>query len=292
VSQNSINLPEIELADYIVLHNIVDTDGLAEILARRELSNYTKKIIVDVDDALFVREDNPHAKKWEVLDASFIISQTIKQADLVTTTNIHLAGKLRELNRNTVLLPNYYHPIWFDVSPIENISKDIRIVWAGSMTHYKDLEMIVNPLNWIMAKYENVRLVVCGDFRIKELLFFKDRVEVNAPVPIEVWPSKLASMAGDIGIAPLIDDEFNRSKSYIKAIEYGLVKMPVVASSIVYEGHTPFLCRSDEDWMRHLDVLVKDKHLRKKEGVKAYEHALKYNMEHHYKEWMNTYLGA
>ena len=46
----------------------------------------------------------------------------------------------------------------------------------------------------------------------------------------------LASLSGDIGICPLVDDEFNRNKSQIKAIEYGLLGLPVVASPTVYNG--------------------------------------------------------
>jgi len=43
-------------------------------------------------------------------------------------------------------------------------------------------------------------------------------------VPFDAYPMRLAGLRLDIGLAPLIDNEFNHCKSKIKYFEYSIVK--------------------------------------------------------------------
>lgn len=276
-------------SDVIVLKGTVDKMGIASILAARELSGNKKKLVVDVDDALFVKADNPAAKKWEVTDAAFVISQTIKAADSVTCSTPALAEKLRELNGNTHVIPNCYDPDWFDVPYRPNTDGTVRIGWAGSITHMEDFTFIAPVLNHLMKKYPKVKMVICGDTRLAKMIDDQSRVEVHNYTPVEVWPMKLASMSLDIGIAPLVDNEFNRYKSNIKWMEYSLCKIASVTSKIVYEDSLR-ACETPKEWETTLSELIESPSLRYSLALQAHSMVQKkYNIASHYPLYLKAY---
>lgn len=281
VSSNAINDEEMYWPDTIVLKNVVDKMGIASALAMREARQI--KLVMDVDDDLEVGEDHPLKKQYEIDETKFIQSQTVKVVDLVTTTTEYLANKLRKLNPNVVVIPNYYEPNWFNVKQRTH-DGPLRIGWAGGGTHENDLLMLTPVIKAITEKY-NVTIVSRGDTRIKKM--WGNSVEYYPTVPIDYYPEALASMAIDIGICPLIDNEFNRCKSPIKAMEYGLLGVPAVCSPTVY-GQLPVLtlANTQDDWIRELSKLIENNHLRKQTGqVLKNFFQENYNIERHWKEW-------
>ena len=79
----------------------------------------------------------------------------------------------------------------------------------------------------------------------------------------------------DIGIAPLLDSHFNRSKSNLKWLEVAAIKAPVVASDLVTYGNikngvTGYLARTEDDWYKYLSKLIKNDELRIEMGNNAY----------------------
>jgi len=287
VSPNGMNEPEMLNADTIILHNIVNKEGIATLLAIRH-EHPEKKIIVDVDDALFVAEDNPHKKDWEVLDAAFVISQTIKQADAVTCSTEALKAILTPLNPHVFILPNYYDPEWLKGTSLPIQSSEIRVGWAGSITHKNDLEMITPVLDTIMERYP-VKFIVCGDPRIKSMMKYSERVEMVPPVPIEYWPQRLASMSLDIGIAPLAETPFNSYKSPIKWIEYSRLGIPSVCSEGVYTGYATYTASTHEQWVQYVSELIEHKDQRERIGLIEQRKAEYYDITKHYTDWMEVY---
>lgn len=287
VSGNAINEEEVGWADIIVLHNIVNKEGIEMIF------KMGKKVVVDMDDDLNVTESNPYFKQHQVLNAREVIEYTIRRADAVTTTTKYLQNKLLKLNKNTHILKNYYYDRWFDVTPIVNTTDYVRIGWAGGNSHFDDINFICPILNKIMDKYKNTKLVVCGDFRFKNFIKNTDRLEVYEPTPFNAYPMRLATMSLDIGIAPLVDNEFNRNKSFIKACEYGLLKVPSVTSDIVYnELPFPLHSKNETDWIKNLSTLIENKDKRVYLGMKSFEYITKnLNLRDHYGEWIKVYEG-
>lgn len=280
---------DIAQADVVCLKSVVDQLAISTVLANRFVNG--TKLLVDVDDALFTDESNPYFKKWDVTDASFTITQTIKAADVVTTTTEYLADQLKHLNKNVVVIPNSIEPEWFKVKGQKNESEYVRIGWAGSITHIKDLEMISPVLNAILRKNENVKLVMCGDTRLTDLIRDKSRLELFDPVPIEVYPMRLASMQMDIGICPLVDSEFNRCKSPIKALEQAWLGIPSVCSPTVYST-LPFveIANNDSEWIEKLQALIDSSKKRERMGEKAQEYVHKtYNLEKNVELWHKTF---
>jgi glycosyltransferase involved in cell wall biosynthesis len=99
----------------------------------------------------------------------------------------------------------------------------------------------------------------------------------------------------DIGLAPLIDSVFNRSKSAIKAMEYAALGIPVIASDVdpyrdfVIDGVTGYLVRKDHEWSKRLFELVNDEPMRTEMGRRAKAHAARWTIEEGYGRWVRAY---
>ena len=254
-------------AEVYVLNGVVDKEGIATLHAYQKEQG--KKLVVDVDDLLTIEPDNPFKMEHDISKAPEVVAITLRVADMVTTTNEFLADKLRAYNDNVVVLPNAMDLERWDLPKLPHVEGRVRIGWAGSITHLKDLEMIVEPLKRIKAKYPQVDLIFVGDMRVRSL-FGDTPVEVSPGVPFEWWPRKLHSLRLDIGLAPLRDTEFNRAKSDIKYQEYSIAGVPGVYSPTAYRGTivTP------DDWYKAIEELVTDAEQRSYSGRVSYENVV------------------
>lgn len=194
----------------------------------------------------------------DMLRASF------KKSDLVTCTTEELKEVFLKINPNVTILPNsidldvYLRP--------EFVKKKIRIGWQGGVSHYRDLHLMIPILEKISKKYpDDVEIVYFGDSRFGHL--FKDikNFELHPFVQHGVYPYKLTLLNLDIGLCPLVDNEFNRRKSAIKWMEYSAVGAATVASNIppyspvIENGRTGLLASNQEEWVEALESLIKDR---------------------------------
>jgi glycosyltransferase involved in cell wall biosynthesis len=99
----------------------------------------------------------------------------------------------------------------------------------------------------------------------------------------------------DIGIAPLRSTVFAETKSYIKALEYAALGIPVVASDaapyrdFVVDGVTGWLVRREHEWAQRLRELVNDEAMRAEMGAKARRHAAEYTIQKGWRDWESAY---
>jgi len=117
-------------------------------------------------------------------------------------------------------------------TPLFPHSKDeIYIGWSGSMSHYESFcdSGIAGALTFILKKYPQVKVLLTGDRRVYDRInIAEDRKLFSGYVPEEQWSQLVASY--DIGLAPLAT-EFDRRRSWIKALEYMIMKIPWIASN-------------------------------------------------------------
>jgi len=118
-------------------------------------------------------------------------------------------------------------------------------------------------------------------------------------VPFDYWPDKLNGLQLDIGIAPLVDNEFNRCKSNIKWQEYSIARVAGIFSPTVYQStssHVTFdgklgmIAENQEQWYRCLKNYIICKPLRKDIANHAYSFLYQeYNLEKNIHRWIKTY---
>src|SRR6185437_2370266 len=76
----------------------------------------------------------------------------------------------------------------------------------------------------------------------------------------------------DIGIMPLVDNEFQKGKCGLKLLQYMAAGLPTAASpvgvnkEIVRQGVTGFLVRTETEWQQALENLISDANLRASMG--------------------------
>jgi hypothetical protein len=142
-----------------------------------------------------------------------------------------------------------------------------------------------------MEKYKNVyfeSVGAIGKEHIKLFSCFNDETRKRCDVLGSTWTQKeypkfLSKTKWDIGIAPLVDSEFTRSKSHIKWMEYSMYKIPTIASQVypyfmnsfgidtIKHEETGLLVKPSE-WFDALEDLILHKDKRKKLGENAFNY--------------------
>lgn len=246
---------------------------------------YNKPLILDLDDNYFtVRPDQPGFKWYHKGSQKRAIMGTyISMVDYLFFSTKPLEDfhkkfikQVFKKNIKCSVLPNLNDIKDFNYKSSKNTDK-VVIGWQGSTTHFSDLLLVLPALKEIMIKYPKVYLEFLGGIekdQVKDL--FKDfdsklfnRVEIKGgTVGFNGYPKLLSKQKWDIGICPLIDDEFNRNKSHIKWMEYADYKIPSVSSKTypyfkdiddlktVEHGKTGYLASTTEEWVQYLSNLV------------------------------------
>lgn len=220
------------------------------------------KLVWETDDDLWsMDESNP--ARLQITDMTrYWMESAIGNAHLVTTTVPHLADAMRRFNPNVTVIPNAVDPALLTTE--RKRAERLTIGWAGGSSHHDDFRSIVGPLREVTDHRGDV------DFHSVGVDYGKD-FGLNRNRHTTWQLSMLDYYSGidfDIGIAPLLDTPFTRSKSPIKAIEYNALGIPVIASNAgpyrdyVIDGVNGFLCNTEQEWTDRLNLLISDVDLR------------------------------
>ena len=299
VSDQALTPEAISEADVIILQQTISPEKIS--IAKRASIEGKKLLVAELDDYFTVNSDNPFFERHKKLNASHWLEVLAGVADIVTTTTDHLAKRIKEklarhdVKKDIIVLPNYLDMEVWDMPILRNFSEEIRLIWAGSCTHRADMEFIAPVIKEICKKYPQVKFLYCGDVKLKPL--FKDiNSEYVDGVKVEAWPGKLHSLRADIGIVPLIDNEFNRCKSNLKYLEFGICGIPAVFSQTVYaktvkDGETGFIAKYREEFFKKLSLLIENPYLREKIAMNAYlDVKTNYDIKNHVLKWLDTYF--
>jgi glycosyltransferase involved in cell wall biosynthesis len=253
--------------------------------------NNKKKIAYDLDDDIWnIIDENPAiCSKKNLEECGKLL---LENADVVTTTTQDLANVLKKFNKNVVVIPNA-----IDKEVFKNCEKKLKIptvVYSGSASHWKDfltilptLEKIKKeiPFTFIMvgftqspldsAMYEYKKLerwgVKTGNSKYQEsaLECYEYLRRMNVlHFPFynpELYPDVLSRLVNaDIGICPLEDNVFNKSKSCVKFYEYGSCGIATLAPRILpYKDEVDYTYENLQDFEIKLRKLLKDSDFRK-----------------------------
>lgn len=242
------------------------------------------RVVFDTDDALdlvppenlFYNLVRPRLPLYETL---------LEAADVVTTTTETLAAHLREYNSNVVVVPNSVDPEEWKIRPRK--SGPLRVGWTGSATHFADLAIALDAVRELQRKHDFLFVLqgLCEQATFAELhqallvqrgkQFFETpvgravkhflakiagvRYEFHPNVPVEEHAGTVCDLALDIGLAPLLDNAFNRHKSSIKFYEYAMAGAVTVASHCVpYSEEVSVTAKNNrEAWKQKLESLLK-----------------------------------
>jgi glycosyltransferase involved in cell wall biosynthesis len=218
-------------------------------------------------------------------------SALMRMADLVTTPSLGLAEHFHELAGADVrVIENYVAPVSPRSAPAN--PRQVVVGWVAQLEHQTDIERLRlrEPLQRLLDRNPHVHLVTigCG------LGLRGDRYHHIRHVPFEELRGYVASF--DVGLAPIADSAFNRSRSNVKLKEYAALGVPWLASPTgPYAGlgaDEGGRLVPDDRWYEELERLVLDARARRKLAKKAVKWARRQTIEANVHVWEATFHEA
>lgn len=282
-----------ELADVVVWHPMYYDWSLDFFLEMQH--KHQKPFVLEVDDNYV---DVP---EWNEAYHSFkngstyrrVALDSMRNSDAMVVTTPHLGHAYGRVNDTIYVIPNSLDFkgdrkfVGWDKASVRK-HKGTRIGWIGGRSHFRDLMMVAPALREVLVNNPAVTLCLVNSA-------IKDSCQaLNIPYPFEGlsnvhyadrsvainrYSAFMGSFGFDIGIAPLVDCNFNRSKSNLRFLEYSALKIPCVATEIshfsetIANGQDGFLIKDNDltAWSSTLENLIADETLRQSVGRNAYK---------------------
>lgn len=259
--------------------------------AIRYVNSLGKLSVYELDDDLWnIDRTNPAYSYWTP-DKLRGVESCIAESQIVTTTTPYLAERLKRFNKNIFILPNMLPKEQWQVSEKAKDDKKLILGWAGGTSHWPDLKILEGTIEQLVDDYTDIEFQIAGAGQVP----FKphERMKGLESVKIEQYPKLLSGF--DIGLAPLVDTQFNRAKSDLKFLEYAMVELAVVASKVesyigsIVHGENGFLASNTKDWIKYLRRLIENHELRQKIAAKAKQFAETRTIEKNIWLWEQAY---
>ena len=253
--------------DIIRLQKVISPQ---QVTYARQLKEFKSKgvikagLIYDIDDDYLSIPDYHYAHtKFNVQECENALKTIMSNMNVVTASTKYLLLKMQRLRENNLwgtnfwVIPNLIPKFLYQYENyIQPQNQKPRIVWAGSNIHFNpkhlgDLGIIYDLVKNTQNEFEWI--FVTGNLpehfngmNVKLIPWVKNLYD---------YPRVLRSLRADIGIAPLIDNEFNRCKSEIKLLEYSASKMITMSSNVEpYKVHSSFYFSGD--WKIDRDTII------------------------------------
>jgi glycosyltransferase involved in cell wall biosynthesis len=248
------------------------------------------KLVYEVDDDMLnaTTAGIPHLVSRQVRDS---VKRCLRLCDMVTTTNEYLAETIRPYNDNIRILPNHVKAGLLDMQ--RPVRDRLTIGWAGGTSHLGDMVTVEVPLRNVLDDNPDVDMHFIGT-DLSPLVKHECR--------FTPWKSDVGDyykgIDFDIAIAPSEDSLFNRSKTWIRALEMGALGIPIVAqnrlpySDYVIDGKTGYLVDTEAEWEQRLNELIHDADMRAEMGAAGREQASGWTIEEGWRLWESAYEHA
>lgn len=276
----------------LFFNRIIPTVDIKDLIQWRD--KYGFKLICDLDDHWILESDHILYNQYKNYNISDRIVEFIKAADYITVTHDRLASEvIHHFQKSVCILPNAIPRIdQFDINKFP--CADVRLFWAGGITHKNDITLLKRPLELI--KRDNVSFIMGGfvkgdpEWHMMAKIFTTDssyNTRVIESLPVHEY-YKIYSLC-DISLIPLQETKFNTHKSNLKILEAANIGCPVVVSRV-----HPYLDFPEDvvnyvdihkPWYRQIMKLVKDPVLRAEQGQALKEYCnIHFNFEEINKE--------
>ncbi len=227
-----------------------------------------KKIVYDIDDAIYLGRTSPANRSLRFLKCPGKIPHLIRMADAVVTCNTYLGDYCRRWNKEVSVIHTALDTDRFSPPPASRRGAGaLTIGWIGSHSTAAYLDRLQGILVTLAREF-SFRFLIVG---AGEYLLRAPGVRVEyAAWRLDEEVERFRSL--DIGVYPLPDDEWVLGKTGFKTLQFMSVGVPCVASAvgtnrqIIRDGVNGFLAKTDDEWLRKLRLLLQDERLRRSIG--------------------------
>lgn len=256
----------------------------------RLLRVFSKKLVYDIDDLVFLRDTNEANKFLKRFKGKSKSIYLMKCADHVITCTPRLDVFVKKYNHHTTDISSTVDTKIRYQQRSSYQKKDKFILgWSGSYTTSKYLYLLSDVLKNLSKKFD-FKLIVMGDKEFKIDGVNIEAIEWNEKTEVETL------LKFDVGLYPLPDEEWVYGKSGLKAIQYMALGIPTIATGIganfriIKDGENGFLINPDNyaDWEIRIEQLLQDECLRKQLGAAARNTIVKnYSLDSNKQKYLN-----
>ena len=233
-----VSSPEIIRDEYMLKHtaaviiNRVWHDGYASMVRHydryRRHSDYGLKVFLDYDDLLWDIDGKQSLPSYNTcpiksVGAGKCIEEILPKIDGVFCSTRWLAGCFKyRFGIDATVLPNClpFHLYGFNRRKVDADIMKPRVLYGGSPTHYAEGDPGDFAGPWVeymtdAVKNDRIDLHMFGtcNWLFKDI---EDKITWHNPTYAVLWPQTVREIRPDIYLAPLVDNDFNRSKSDLK----------------------------------------------------------------------------
>ncbi|MBI3631650.1 MAG: glycosyltransferase family 4 protein, partial [Candidatus Staskawiczbacteria bacterium] len=227
--------------------------------------------VFDFDDSIFIH--------------SFLKTAILtKLSDVVIVGSHYLESWSKKYNQNVYLIPTSIDFASYSghSQKQENGNSKIVVGWIGGATyHYENLKLLVPVFKELVERDLQFKFLLVG--ALKDQRVYKMFGEIKG-LETEMVDELKWSVSGiipqtiknfDIGVMPLVNDEWSKGKCSFKAVEYMACSVPAVISLVgennylVKNGVNGFVASSTKEWVEAITKLCDDSLLRIKMGKEA-----------------------
>jgi glycosyltransferase involved in cell wall biosynthesis len=253
-------------ADLVLVHREALLTG--QTFFERGVHKLQIPLVFDFDDAIWMQNVSAANRRFAFLKNPAKTAALCKMADLVTVGNEFLAQYARQFNTRVEIVPSTIDTEYYLPPPPKPAAEPVVIGWTGSVSTIPHFEQAIPALETVLKEFgpERVRIRLIGQYAYQH---------PNLPIEFVRWnaATEVADLAPmDIGIMPLLDEEWAKGKCGMKGLQYmamgiSTVMSPVgVNSQIIQHGINGHLATTTDEWIAVLMELIRSPELRQRTG--------------------------
>lgn len=274
-----------------------------------QLTQYQKKgmkIVVDIDDSWDLPSNHAFYDIWTKNDNTQKVIDNIKIADLVICATLKLQEKVRQYNKNTVVIPNAFPFGKENYLPNPQPRQKMSFIYVVGSTHLPDVELLRGKFKrmgsdsffkdnaeFILAGYEEIKIPMYNtpaDLKAKNANYTMKKVSGVWDKMVNVFSETNSHRVlpstnldeyinyydqADVAIIPLCSGEWNSYKSELKVIEAAVKGIPVICSavepySLLRPAEGIMWIDKPSDWIDTIKYCIKNPEYVKDMGTKLH----------------------
>lgn len=275
--------------DAIIVQNYIHDTALSA-LDNWDSTKCRPFTVYTLDDLITEMDSSNPFRKYIPANSRARLKYALERCDRLVVSTDYLAESYKNLCADIKIVPNRLEQtIWLPLHSKKRVATRPRIGWAGGSTHQGDLLMLKEIIEQTRHEADWIFFGMCPD-EIKPLL-----AEYHPLIRFEEYPAHLASLSFDIAVAPLTQTAFNRGKSNLRLLEYGILGIPVVCTDIEPYKNSPACKVSNfvQAWVEAIRARIHDPEAREREGAELRRWVLNgFLLENHLAEWLDAHTQS
>lgn len=228
----------------------------------RLINKLNVPIIYQLDDPLYVPYRSQFNSYLSYLKFFGKIKHICRLANVVIVNSTPIREFASQYNNNVWQIPSLVDTSRYTPVAKPDSREPVCVGWSGSPSTAVNLSVVAEPLRQLKA-------------RVDHRLFFIGSTDIDLPgidFTAKPWEARTEVedlQRLDIGLVPLPVNEWNQRKFFMKIAQYMALGIPPVSTPMgsaledIDHGVNGFLAATDDQWVDHLETLVRDHALRR-----------------------------